>query len=240
MVLATHARLCLLCLLWPPRRGCLPPPLPQPCGPQLRDRRAGPCARLRELRARAAPHAYPARAAGEPRTWQRLYLQAAVHTLCMCSACAVHVQRMCRACALHMCTAYAHPLQAQLLGFASADNAQPDASPKALLAATLRAARREGAHVRRRPPEATGAPSQPSPPQPAPSKPPPPQAAPAAPAAPSAQVFNALALAEHTPLLLGALGFRAGDGLTSIHLLMGDAAGPASLPPSGVAWLPLQ
>ena len=71
----------------------------------------------------------------------------------------------------------------------------------------------------------------------APSTPPPPQAAPAA---PSAQVFNALALAEHTPLLLGALGFRAGDGLTSIHLLMGDAAPPASLPQTAVAWLPLQ
>jgi len=146
---------------------------------------------------------------------------------------------------VHVCTAcasyaYAHPLQAQLLGLASADNAQPDASPKALLAATLRAARREGAHVRRQPPEASGAPSQPSPPHAAPLKPPPPPAAPAAPAAPSAQVFNALALAEHTPLLLGALGFLAGDGLTSIHLLMGDAAGPVSLPPSGVAWLPLQ
>jgi len=78
-----------------------------------------------------------------------------------------------------------------------------------------------------------------------PPRPPrPPPAAPAAPAAPSAQVFNALALAEHTPLLLGALGFRAGDGLTSIHLLMGDhvgdAAPAASLPQTAVAWLPLQ
>ena len=65
---------------------------------------------------------------------------------------------------------------------------------------------------------------------------------PAAPAAPSAQVFNALAFAKHTPLLLDALGFLAGDGLTGdgLHLLMGDAAGPASLLPSGVAWLPLQ
>jgi GNAT superfamily N-acetyltransferase len=105
----------------------------------------------------------------------------------------------------------AHPvLQAQLLGYAAADAGEGEEEgdggagagprPKALLAAALRAARREGAHV-----------------------------------------FNALALAEHTPLLLGALGFGEGDALTSVHLLMGGgAAGPTSVPASGVAWLPLQ
>ena len=65
--------------------------------------------------------------------------------------------------------------------------------PKALLAAALRAARREGAHVRPHPPQAVrgaSAPSSPhaapSPHHAAPSTPPPPQAAPGAPAAPAA------------------------------------------------------
>ena len=92
-------------------------------------------------------------------------------------------------------------LQAQLLGLAADEEAAAtdgsDARPRALLAAALRAARREGAHV-----------------------------------------FNALAMAEHSPLLLGALGFQEGDGATNIHLLApGKDAG--RLAASDVAWLPV-
>lgn len=92
-------------------------------------------------------------------------------------------------------------LQAQLLGLAADEEAAATdgsaARPRALLAAALRAARREGAHV-----------------------------------------FNALAMAEHTPLLLGALGFEEGDGATNIHLLS-PGIDTGSLPARDVAWLPV-
>ena len=122
-------------------------------------------------------------------------------------------------------------LQAQLLGFASAEG-----GARELLAAALRAARREGAHV-------SGARC------PVLACRPPLLSCPARPGdrahflsvhvAPSEQVFNALELAEHTPLLLNALGFHEGDGHTNIHFI-GPGSSSASMPAGRVAWLPVQ